>query len=169
VVGYRERLRARELALWTVPLVAWWILVLVVSVAALDERIAESVFSWYPESIRELATFEEDDETYATWVVLVFLLVALALNGVLGPVVEELYFRGHLLPRLERFGRGAPVLNTLLFSVYHFWTPWQNPGRIVALLPWIYVVWRKRSLALSIAVHMFVNIIFILLVLLAFL
>ncbi len=144
VVSYRERIPARKVALWAVPLVAWWILVLVVSIAVLDGRIAESVFSWYPESIREFATLEDDGTTYATWVVLVFLVVALALNGVLGPVVEELYFRGHLLPRIARFGRGAPVLNTVLFSLYHLWTPWQNPGRIVALLPWIYVVWRKR-------------------------
>jgi hypothetical protein len=35
---------------------------------------------------------------------------------------------------------------------------------IVALLPWIYTVWRKRSLRLSIAVHISVNVTFLLLV-----
>ena len=84
-----------------------------------------------------------------------------------GPVVEELYFRGHLLPRIDRFGRGAPVLNAVLFSVYHLWTPWQNIGRILGLVPWIYTVWRKRSVALSMAVHISVNCIFLLLVLAA--
>ncbi|HSJ94471.1 MAG TPA: CPBP family intramembrane glutamic endopeptidase, partial [Gaiellaceae bacterium] len=89
---------------------------------------------------------------------------AFLLNGFLGPVTEELYFRGHLLPRIDRFGRGAPVLNAVLFSLYHVWTPWANPGRILGLLPWIYVVWRKRSIALSLAVHLAVNNIFLLLV-----
>jgi membrane protease YdiL (CAAX protease family) len=166
VVDYREPMPARRIATWAVPLVAWFILMLFLSVAVLDQRIADGLFSWYPESVREFASFE-GDSTYATWVVVVVFAAALAINGILGPVVEELYFRGHLLPRIDRFGRGAPVLNAVLFSLYHFWTPWQNIGRILGLLPWIYTVWRKRSLALSMAIHISVNCIFLLLVLAA--
>jgi hypothetical protein len=59
------------------------------------------------------------------------------------------------------------VLNAALFSLYHFWTPWQNLARIIGLLPWIYTVWRKRSVRLSIAVHISVNSIFLLLLLAA--
>jgi hypothetical protein len=41
------------------------------------------------------------------------------LNGVIGPVVEELYFRGFLLPRMEGLGRWAPLVNvTLSRSVF---------------------------------------------------
>jgi uncharacterized protein len=166
VVGYREPLPARRIALWAVPLVAWFIVMLFLSVAVLDTRIADGLFSWYPESVREFASLE-GDSTYATWVLVVVFAAAFAINGILGPVVEELYFRGHLLPRIDRFGRGAPVLNAVLFSLYHFWTPWQNIGRILGLLPWIYTVWRKRSLALSMAIHISVNCIFLLLVLAA--
>jgi uncharacterized protein len=166
VVGYREPLPARRIALWAVPLVAWFIVMLFLSVGVLDEKIADGLFSWYPESVREFASLEGDG-TYATWVLVVFFAAAFAINGVIGPVVEELYFRGHLLPRIDRFGRGAPVLNAVLFSLYHLWTPWQNVGRILALLPWIFTVWRKRSLALSMAVHISVNCIFLLLVLAA--
>jgi membrane protease YdiL (CAAX protease family) len=164
VVDYREPMPGRRIALWAVPLVAWFIVMLFLSVAVLDTRIADGLFSWYPESVREFASLE-GDSTYATWVVVIVFAAAFAINGILGPVVEELYFRGHLLPRIDRFGRGAPVLNAVLFSLYHFWTPWQNIGRILGLLPWIYTVWRKRSLALSMAVHISVNCIFLLLVL----
>ncbi len=166
VVAYGEPMPSKGVALWAVPLVAWFIVILIFSTAVLDERIAEGVFSWYPESIREFASFDEGT-TYATWILVVFFAAAFAINGVLGPIVEELYFRGHLLPRIERYGRGAPLLNAILFSLYHFWTPWQNAGRVLALLPWIYTVWRKRSLKLSIAVHISVNCIFLLLVLAA--
>ena len=166
VVGYREPLPARQIVLWAVPIVAWFIAMLFLSVGVLDEKIADGLFSWYPESVREFASLEGDG-TYATWVLVVVFAAAFAINGVIGPVVEELYFRGHLLPRIDRFGRGAPVLNAVLFSLYHFWTPWQNVGRILGLLPWIFVVWRKRSLALSMAVHISVNCIFLLLVLAA--
>ena len=166
VVDYREPLPVRRIVLWTVPLVAWFIVMLFLSVGVFDERIANGLFSWYPESVREFASLEGDG-TYATWVLVVVFTAAFAINGVIGPVVEELYFRGHLLPRIDRFGRGAPVLNAVLFSLYHLWTPWQNIGRILALLPWIFTVWRKRSVALSIAIHMSVNCIFLLLVLAA--
>ncbi len=160
-VDYREPLPARRIALWTVPLVAWFIVMLILSVAVFDQRIADGLFAWYPESVREFASFEGDG-TYATWVVIVGFVAAVAINGIIGPVVEELYFRGHLLPRIDRFGRGAPVLNAVLFSLYHFWTPWQNIGRVLGLLPWIYTVWRKRSLALSMAIHISVNCVFLL-------
>ena len=166
VVDYREPLPARRIVLWAVPLVVWFIVMLFLSVAVLDERIADGLFSWYPESVREFASLEGDG-TYAAWVLVVVFAAAFAINGIIGPVVEELYFRGHLLPRIDRFGRGAPVLNAVLFSLYHFWTPWQNVGRILGLLPWIYTVWRKRSVALSMAVHISVNCIFLLLVLAA--
>ena len=166
VLDYREPMPARRIVLWAAPLVAWFIVMLFLSVAVLDERIADGLFAWYPASVREFASFE-GDSTYATWVVVVVFAAAFAINGILGPVVEELYFRGHLLPRIGRFGRGAPVLNAVLFSLYHLWTPWQNIGRILGLLPWIYTVWRKRSLALSMAIHISVNCTFLLLVLAA--
>ncbi|MFD1537220.1 CPBP family glutamic-type intramembrane protease [Nonomuraea guangzhouensis] len=33
------------------------------------------------------------------------------LTGLAFPIIEELYFRGFLLPRLSRLGRWAPVVN----------------------------------------------------------
>ena len=62
-------------------------------------------------------------------------MIALAFNGVAGPITEELYFRGHLLPRLERYGRWAPVINTALFAIYHFFSPWRYPAIFLGFLP----------------------------------
>ena len=45
-------------------------------------------------------------------------------------MVEEMYFHGYLLPRISRLGAWAPLVNTVLFSLYHFFTPWLNVGRI---------------------------------------
>jgi uncharacterized protein len=168
VIDYDERFSARQIAKWTAPLVLWWIVILAISIAVLDSWLADTVFGWYPESIRDMATFDGGGETPATWLLVILFAAALSLNGVIGPVVEELYFRGHLLPRIDRFGRAAPVLNTILFSIYHFWSPWQNLARVVGLLPWVYVVWRKRSVQLSIAVHVTANTIFLLLLVPAF-
>ena len=169
VVDYDQRYSAGQIARWSVPLVLWWIIVLALSIAVLDSWLAENVFDWYPEAIRDMAAVEESGESPADGLLALLFIAALALNGVIGPVAEELYFRGHLLPRVDRFGRGAPVLNTVLFSVYHFWSPWQNLARIIGLMPWIYTVWRKQSVQLSIAVHVAANTIFLLLLVPAFL
>jgi membrane protease YdiL (CAAX protease family) len=82
--------------------------------------------------------------------------LSLALNVVV-PWVEELYFRGYLLPRMGALGRWAPLVNTALFSLYHAWLPWEFFSRVVALLSAIYVVWWKRDLRVSIWVHVLLN------------
>ncbi len=88
------------------------------------------------------------------WIGLIFGVV----NAVVGPVVEEVYFRGYLLPRLSRFGAWAPLINTVLFSLYHFFTPWQNVGRILGLLPMVYAAWWKRSIYVSMGAHVLGNV-----------
>ncbi|MCE5250807.1 CPBP family intramembrane metalloprotease [bacterium] len=87
----------------------------------------------------------------ATWV------FGLAVNGLALPFVEELYFHGYLLPRIPLSGIGAPVLNTILFSLYHFFSPCQNLTRIVAIAPMVYMVWRKKSVYIGIMTHCLLN------------
>jgi hypothetical protein len=95
-VNYKERLPGRRLALQTVGLALWFLVCLVVSIAAVDEWLADNVFSWMPDSLLQFAVVEEDDGELAGGELVAFVLVALAFNGIAGPVVEELYFRGHL-------------------------------------------------------------------------
>ena len=52
------------------------------------------------------------------------LLATLAVDGVINPTVEELYFRGYLLPRLPVAGWPAIPLSAALFTVQHYWQPW---------------------------------------------
>jgi membrane protease YdiL (CAAX protease family) len=61
------------------------------------------------------------------------------------------------LPRLSRFGSLAPLINVALFSLYHFFTPWQALTRILAVTPLAWVVMRKRNLYISIAAHLALN------------
>ena len=75
------------------------------------------------------------------------------------PITEELYFRSFLLPRLPASPRWTPIWNTVLFSLYHFWLPWDVIGRILALLPVVYVVQWKRNVYVSILVHCLLNLI----------
>lgn len=88
---------------------------------------------------------------------LIWTYAMVALWGVVvGPAVEELYFRGHLLPRMAFAGRWALPLHGLLFALYHVWTPWMVVTRAVAIVPLAWVA-RHRSLYLAIATHVLVN------------
>jgi CAAX protease family protein len=100
--------------------------------------------------------------TSAAWVVT--LVAFFAVNGFVGPIVEELYFRGYLLPRMERFGRWAPLVNVSLFSLYHFWSPWQLVARILGIGPTVYAVRWKHNIYLGMVVHCSLNSIGVLLV-----
>jgi membrane protease YdiL (CAAX protease family) len=89
------------------------------------------------------------------------LVIAFVFNGLLGPMTEELYFRGYLLPRIGRYGTWAPVLNTCLFSLYHVWTPWRWPQIAVGFLPLALAAWRTRSIYVSMTAHVTVNLVFL--------
>jgi membrane protease YdiL (CAAX protease family) len=86
------------------------------------------------------------------------LVLNLLFNGFFGPLVEEIYFRGFLLPRMKMFGKLAALINVILFSVYHFTTPWAIISRIVATTPLVYSVWANKNIKIGIIVHCSLNI-----------
>ena len=83
--------------------------------------------------------------------------LAVILSGFVAPVVEELYFRGFLLPRMEHWGWMAPVVNSLLFAIYHFYFPGNVPGIFVAFLPISYVAMLKKNWRIGAVVHSLIN------------
>jgi membrane protease YdiL (CAAX protease family) len=83
--------------------------------------------------------------------------LAILLSGFVAPIVEELYFRGFLLPRMQHWGWAAPVLNSLLFAIYHFYFPENVPGIFVAFLPISYVVMAKKNWRIGAIVHILSN------------
>jgi uncharacterized protein len=86
-------------------------------------------------------------------------VLTLLLNGIAAPIIEELYFRGYLMSRLSRFGKWTPIVETALFTVYHFWQPYFWITQFLSMLPVIYVVWWKRNIKFGIYVHLALNLI----------
>jgi membrane protease YdiL (CAAX protease family) len=132
-----------------------------------DTAVYQSLFSWIP--FKTAGGAGGYLSGYAHSTVITTLAASLILTGLILPIVEEVYFRGYLLPRLSRLGKCAPVLNTVLFSLYHFWTPWQFISRIGFFLPTVWFTWRKQNLRISLWVHFLANTIVQSLVLIAIL
>lgn len=114
-----------------------------------------TIFDWVPEWFR-IDRFETG--TMALPILTLTIILNFIFNGVLGPFMEELYFRGFLLLRMAKLGKMAPLTNAVLFSIYHFFIPWENITRIIALIPFIYAVWYKKNIRIGIFVHCTLNI-----------
>lgn len=84
-------------------------------------------------------------------------IVMVVVNGFIAPIIEELFFRGYLTSMMSRFGKYAPLIITVLFSLYHFWSPFQNIFRIIAFLPIAYITWKQKNIYIAITTHIMVN------------
>lgn len=129
----------------------------------IEPQLISGLFGWLPDwFIRPISIDHVADYSATTWIVT--LIAFLALNGFVGPIVEELYFRGYLLPRMQWMGRWAPLVNVTLFSIYHFWSPWQIVARILGIGPMVYGVQWTRNIYLGMVVHCTLNVIAVTLV-----
>lgn len=78
-------------------------------------------------------------------------------NVLIGPITEELFFRGYLTSHYKKQGLFVPILITVLFSLYHFWLPFHNVFRILAFSPVAYVAYKKKNIYISIWFHCMCN------------
>ncbi|MBM4161181.1 MAG: CPBP family intramembrane metalloprotease [Ignavibacteria bacterium] len=156
VISYREPLPRSQYLILVPSLLIWAIIGYTAVAAPIDALMLKHLFSWFPDQLR-LDEIITNLSNYSENTLILTLVIGFLVNGLLGPIVEELYFRGYLLPCISRFGKWAPLLNTTLFSIYHFFTPWQLFSRIVGLLPLYYVVWWKKNIYIGIWVHCLMN------------
>lgn len=156
VIGNTRPLPARSYALWIPALYAVSFVLFMAVGTVTTGWLRETFFSWVPSWMDDPLGLD-DPGRYGSTAILLSWVGAVAINGLLGPAVEELYFRGHLLPRLAPLGRWAPAVNSALFALYHFVSPWQFFARALGLLPLFYFVWHRRNLYVAMAVHCALN------------
>ena len=161
----RERngtLSLRGVVLFRQPMPLWQYLVLLILlfafafgvlalVSSTTTFLATNVFAWLPRFL--LPDGSAAYGPFARNAVLVTLILGIIVDGVANPIVEELYFRGHLLPRVSRFGRLAPLMSAFLFSLQHYWQPYNFPLIFLIQLAVVYVVWWKRNIYISMLAH----------------
>jgi len=153
LVSYNAKLPDKNMLLYVGGLILFAFLIYGIS-TPLNTIITEKIFYWLPEwyKVSELKGYSQN-------VVMITLIANLVLNGLLAPFLEEVYFRGYLLPRMRTFGNYAPWMNVILFSLYHFWQPQIYLTLVIALAPMTYLTWKKKSLKLAIYTHCGLNIV----------
>ena len=150
VVVYRERIPLWQYFLW-VPLLVVWSSIWALLLSPFGGFLIKTVFSWLP------AWFIYSDNSGTSRIILVVMVTVYGIANVSAAIVEELYFRGYLMPRLSRLKGWAPLVNTVLFALQHFLTPWQLPFIILGVLPQAYLVSKKRNILLGIIAHSLLN------------
>lgn len=155
IVRYREPMPLWQYALF-VPLLIVWYFVAISAWQQVMPTLAGAL-SWLPDWVLNPLPADDPGARYAAPVLLTAAIFRVLCTGIIAPVVEELYFRGYLLPRIDRLGVWAVVIGAVLFSFQHLWTPLLDPGRVIAWLPAMYLVWRKRNIYLGVIVHLALN------------
>ena len=118
--------------------------------------IYDNWFTWLPEYF-DMAGVYNNPEQYSTGILVLVISLTLIFGAIIGPFIEEIYFRGYLMPRMAKNTWVSPVLNALLFALYHLWTPWILPMRVLGLLPMIFLVWWKKDVKIGIYSHIALN------------
>ncbi len=158
VIRFTEKSRLKEYLFFVPALILYFLALFVVIAPLIQPYLTQTLFSWWPEKYNFQLLLQNPAALAGYKGVDTLIVGYLLLSCIAGPFVEELYFRGYLLPRMKGYaGKWAPLLNTILFSLYHFFSPWENLIRIAASYPLIYLVWKKRDIRFGIFVHILVN------------
>jgi membrane protease YdiL (CAAX protease family) len=154
VVLYRDRVSWKTFA-WVSVGAFVAVYLLMMAVTPVSNLLTEGVSSWLPDWM-----FLEEQtqyQAYARNTLVVTFVLQLVLTGVALPWVEELYFRGYLLPRISHYGWWAPFLGGLFFGLYHVWQLFSFPTLFLLGTALAAVVWWKRDIRISIGLHVFAN------------
>jgi membrane protease YdiL (CAAX protease family) len=118
-----------------------------------EDSLRLAIFNYIPAWMD--VTFMAGVSSSTLWVLFLARLIIL---GIIAPLIEELYFRGYLLPRMERLRGYSPLVHSVLFSLQHFLEPYAFLSRLIAFLPVAYLVRHKRNILVSIFYHILLNV-----------
>ncbi|HLO12894.1 MAG TPA: CPBP family intramembrane glutamic endopeptidase [Pseudoneobacillus sp.] len=152
ILGLKSKMKLKEYIFYTLLL---FIVtgILTTALKPLSNNILNTVFSWIPSSYN----YVQDMSLFGRNFIIISIVVSFFIFTLILPIIEELYFRGYLLARMKWMGKYSVFINIILFSVYHFWSPWLIISRIISMLPMYYFVYKKDSLKLAILVHCLCN------------
>jgi membrane protease YdiL (CAAX protease family) len=151
-VFLRKPLSLKQYLLWSLIGIGLCFLVYV-PLYPLGISLREQVFYWLPEWYFNPGFGVQDTQLLAQ----VF-LAGILIDGLIAPLVEELFFRGYLLPRMAYLKKWAPVVNGTLFGLYHFWQPHNLLAIIGVGIVLSYVVWKKQNVWLGVIIHCTLNV-----------
>jgi len=152
IIRYQQKIPWHQYLLW-VPVIFVSSGMIISLLTPLSELL-EGCFLWIPDIFRIDMGLSGG---YSKQTLIITYLSSFLLVTLIGPLIEECYFRGYLLPRMPDMGGWTPLVHSALFALYHTWTPWLAVSRTLALLPLVCIVRWKKNLALGMIAHCLLN------------
>jgi membrane protease YdiL (CAAX protease family) len=147
IISYRNSIPRWQYFVW--PIIIFVVIGAIFTLLKLvDAFLLERLFFWMPEVNYGL------DGNYSKTILIVTYSLFLIFNVVLAPMVEELYFRGYLLPRMK--GKFAILFHSFLFAAYHIFSPWMIITITLGFLPILFGT-TKKNIYIGIIVHILCN------------
>ena len=156
IILYRERLPIWQYIVFTIVLLVFSFGIIFL-MTPISMTLRETVFSWVPAS----TGFNPSEFSQSG---LVIILIVFAILNLSIAVVEELYYRGFLLPRMSGLGFWAPIVSVVLWTITHLGQPWDIPGFIIMFIPLAYIVRWKKNVYLAILGHTLGNLVNIIMI-----
>ncbi len=128
--------------------------VIVILLEPIDLFLESNIFPFFPDNLKLSMGLSSD---YSGTILFFTYLIGMIVLAIISPIIEEIYFRGYLLPRIPKLKGFDKVLHSFLFACYHMWTPWMIVSRTIFMIPLIYVVSYKKNLYVAFFVHCLVN------------
>ena len=154
-----------KLAIWKILLIAFVFFGFAGLMSVFVAPIENQVFSPIRTALLDVLptgfdwTNYEYIKTFSKPMLIVTCVYYCVFNIFIGPITEELFFRGYLTSHYKKQNAFTPILIGILFSLYHFWLPFNNIFRILVFVPTFYVVYKKKNFYISIVFHCLCNLI----------
>lgn len=152
--------------LWKKSKLKWWQLILLVGILFGIAGLATVIITPLEHSLFANVINKTNGviPTYFSWdsgnlinypnsMIILTCLLYFLLNVIIYPVIEEFFFRGVLTNKLKKYGYVAPIFVTIVFSIYHFWLPFDNLFRITAFLLPSILTYKYNDIRISIGFH----------------
>lgn len=146
--------------------IKWWQLILIVGIlfgfagimSVVITPLEHSLLSNVINKVNSItpAYFSWDSSNlvnYSNTMLIITCVLYFLLNVIIYPIIEELFFRGVLTNKLKKYGYLAPIFVTVVFSLYHFWLPFDNLFRITAFILPSILAYKYNDIRISIGFH----------------
>jgi membrane protease YdiL (CAAX protease family) len=137
IISYRKQIPWWQYFVW-VSIIFALVGAIMTLFKPIDSFLQKNLFFWMPDLNFGL------DGNYSKSILIVTYSMSLIFNVFLGPIVEELYFRGYLLPRMK--GKFAILFHSFLFAAVHVFTPWMIIARTIGFVSTHRVAKTRQSL-----------------------
>lgn len=152
IIQFREKLSPKSFLLWTLLGILACVVVYV-PLYPVGIFLKQAWFSWLPEWYFNPSYGTDDIQLIANT-----FLIGIFIDGLIGPVAEEFFFRGYLLPRMSFLKNWAPVINGALFGLYHFWQPHNFVATIAVGIVLSFAAWKTKNVYVALTIHCSINI-----------